>query len=79
MSNELVEALQKVQKWHQHQVDQLKMVTEQHTDASIVLGDVTLEPETDLHKGFRMGVMVALNQLGELPFSIQATKSDDEQ
>lgn len=70
MSEELAEALEKVQQWHAHQVKQLKMVTEEHADAEIKLGDITLEPGTDLHNGFKMGVMVALNQLGELPFTL---------
>lgn len=70
MDSQTLELAQMIQTWHKNNVDQLELVNEK-ADASIKLGDIEIEAGTDLHKGFQIGVMVALNQFKELPFSLE--------
>lgn len=72
MDSQTLELAQAIQEWHKNNVDQLELVNEK-SDASIKLGDIEIEAGTDLHKGFQIGVMVALNQFKELPFSLEKT------
>lgn len=72
MDSQALEIAQAIQEWHKNNVDQLELVNEK-ADASIKLGDIEIEAGTDLHKGFQIGVMVALNQFKELPFSLERT------
>ncbi len=65
---EVEEFVEKLQKWHAHKVAQLKQITEQ-ADAVIHIGDMEIEPLTDMAKGFRVGVLISLELLGKLPFS----------
>lgn len=55
--------------WHAHQTDQLKTIVE-NRDAAIALDDVKVEADSDMAKGIRFGVGLALNMLGKLPVSM---------
>ena len=70
MDSQTLELAQAIQEWHKNKVDQLELVNEK-ADASIKLGDIEIEAGTDLHKGFKLGVFIALEQFKELPFSLE--------
>ena len=66
---EIEEFVEKLQAWHANKVGQLKQITDQR-DAVLQIGDMEIEPGTDLARGFRAGVAVSLELLGKLPFSV---------
>lgn len=69
MTEDMLEFVQLVMEWHQGKMDQLGLVIEKK-DASIVIGDMTIEAGTELHRGIIMGFMLAKEQVSELPFSL---------
>ncbi|AUR98498.1 hypothetical protein NVP1251O_67 [Vibrio phage 1.251.O._10N.261.55.E5] len=74
MDSQTLELVEAIQAWHKSKVDQLELVNE-HSEASIKLGDVEIEAGTDLHKGFKLGVFIALEQFKELPFSLERNET----
>ncbi|AUR87722.1 hypothetical protein NVP1103O_65 [Vibrio phage 1.103.O._10N.261.52.F2] len=75
MDSQTLELAEAIQEWHKNKVDQLELVNE-HSEAGIKLGDVEIEAGTDLHKGFKLGVFIALEQFKELPFSLERNESE---
>lgn len=71
MDNNEMEVVKQLIEWHKSQVEQLKMVTETHSDAGINIGGISIEPGTDMHKGFQVGVLASLSLLGELPLKLE--------
>tara|TARA_R110000782_G_scaffold19035_4_gene51723 strand:+ start:1614 stop:1841 length:228 start_codon:yes stop_codon:yes gene_type:complete len=69
MSGDEYEIIQQLFEWHKGQVAQLNLIVEK-SDASLMLGDIKIEAGTELHKGIVFGVQIALEQLGELPLTI---------
>lgn len=66
---DISEFAQLVTEWHENKMSQLDLVIEKR-DASIVIGDMTIEAGTELHRGIVMGFMLAKEQINELPFSL---------
>jgi len=66
---ETLEFAQLVTEWHENKMSQLDLVIDKK-DASIVIGDITIEAGTELHRGIIMGFMLAKEQVSELPFSL---------
>lgn len=77
---ELARLILKAQEHHQRAIDQLQLVADQ-TDAGIKLGDgddaIVLEPGSDKSKGFRTGVLIAMQIIGEFPITITENSEDD--
>lgn len=73
MDSQALELAEAIQAWHKSKVDQLNLIGA-HGDASIKLGDVEIEAGTEMHKGFKLGVFIALEQFKELPFSLEKTQ-----
>ena len=76
---ELTGVLRKLIAWHESRVRGLSLVLE-HKDASIDLGENSIEAGTELHRGVRIGVQLALAYLGKLPvyFNVADDDSDDD-
>ena len=70
MSVDFVEFVNDLKRWHEHQVGQLQIVLE-NKDAVLKIGDMEIDPDSDLAKGFRAGISVSLELLGELPFTVK--------
>jgi len=70
IDDETAEVFRKLQQWHFNRTNQLKTLLE-HKDAPISVADIQIEPNTDLAKGMRIGVMLSLELLGKLPFSLE--------
>ena len=66
---EIEEFVEQLDAWHSHKVAQLQQIID-NDDCSIQIGDITIESDTDLAKGFRAGVQVSLEFLGKLPYSV---------
>lgn len=75
---DLMRMVLKAQSHHDHIKDQLNTILV--NDQPIQIGDdLTLEPGTDRYKGFRAGIRVALEFIGEFPLEISdSSDSDDE-
>ena len=70
MNNETLELAQLVEGWHKNATDQLELVIEKK-DADMKLGDAKIKAGTDLHKGVRIGIGIALSMIKELPFTLK--------
>lgn len=68
--------VEKLQLWHENKVSQLRQITS-NKDAVIEIGDLKIEPDSDMAKGFRVGVIVSLELLGKMPFSISQNDEDE--
>ncbi|MFX2607041.1 hypothetical protein [Enterobacter mori] len=70
------ELVQVIEEWHQKQVDGLNLVIE-YEGADLDFGDgLVMKAGTDMAKGLRLGVIVALNYLGKLP-TFKSGEHDD--
>jgi len=78
MSVDFVEFVNDLQRWHEHQVQQLRLVVD-NKDSGLKIGDMEIEVDSDLAKGFRAGVATSLQLLGELPFTVMEEEEDDGQ
>jgi hypothetical protein len=70
LDGEITEFFGLLQQWHTNRTNQLKKLIELK-DALIKLDDIEIEPNTDLAKGLLIGVMLSLELLGKLPFSLE--------
>ena len=70
---DLARMIMMAQEHHQRAIDQLQLIVDK-TDAGIKLGDgenaIVFEKGTDKCKGFRVGVQIALQIIGEFPLKI---------
>ena len=66
------EFLEFVQDWHKMQTNQLRLITEKKAK-SIKFGNQEIDGDSDVAKGIRIGVSLALDLLGELPFNVTET------
>ena len=77
--SELQDFVEHIQAWHEQQMGQLQIILDAPKGASIKLGDV-VELTGEKAEGFRMGVVIAQQYLGKLPFTATTTaagESDD--
>ena len=65
----VIELINKLQAWHKSRVDNLKMVVE-HKGADLHIGETLIAGDSDIAKGIRFGVAMALEKLGTLPFTV---------
>lgn len=67
--------------WHEAKIKELEHIVTVPSDGSLVV-QVGAEEELaitgDIHKGFILGVNVALMAIGELPFSLSVVEIDKE-
>ena len=75
---DMIEFVEAVQEWHENRVNQLKLIID-NTDADIRFANQEIEADSDLARGIRTGVKIALSQLGKLPFSTEKTDPEDEE
>lgn len=68
-NQEFVDFIKQLQEWHADQVAQLRLITENRT-AHLKLGEREIKADTDIAKGVRLGVLIALGKLGKLPLSV---------
>lgn len=70
ITQEVRNVLTALEQWHAEQIGAIDQILER-PEAKIALGEgVELEPGTDLHKGFRIGLTIAKHWLGKLPMTI---------
>jgi hypothetical protein len=72
---QLNEFLQKLLDWHGERVESLQLILD-HKDARLKIGDKEIEPDSDIAKGIRFGVGIALDTLGKLPFSVDEVEEE---
>lgn len=80
--SELQDFVEHIQAWHEKQMGQLQIILDAPKDAGIKLGidDDAIELNGEGARGFRMGVIIAQQYLGKLPFTTTTTaagESDD--
>lgn len=65
--------------WHQDRVAVLKQMMEIPQGFEVELeGEESLPLTGDLHKGFKIGLIVALSELGSLPFVAESNAQETE-
>lgn len=69
-SPEVMEFINTLTAWHKGRVEQLELI-KNNRETGIQLGELKIEADTELAKGIRLGVAIALQQLGKLPFSVE--------
>lgn len=63
--------------WHKQKVDLLQHMMEVPEGTEVSFNEEPAKPlEGDRHEGFRLGLSVALMELGNLPFAYEASKDD---
>lgn len=70
IDQETAELLEKLGDWHQHKVKQLQLILD-NKDADMLIADIEIKAGSDIAKGLRIGVMLSLQYLGKLPFTIE--------
>ncbi|OFC62653.1 hypothetical protein [Candidatus Erwinia dacicola] len=80
INSEFAEFIQDLKSWHEQKVADLQLVLDK-SDASISLGNglPDIEAGSDKAKGVRIGIILALSVLGELPFSFDKDDDDGDQ
>jgi len=63
------EFLDLLQQWHANRTGQLRQIME-HKDADITVDGITIAAGSDMAKGVRFGVGLALHLMGDLPFTV---------
>ncbi|MCG8996688.1 hypothetical protein LH435_15355 [Laribacter hongkongensis] len=69
-NQEFMDFIGQLQEWHAGQVEQLRLITENRA-VGLKLGEREIEADSDIAKGIRLGILIALDRLGELPFSVE--------
>lgn len=81
MDTQLLETIIKLQSWHNNNVAQLKVISEMDEETKVqfeaVDGEKIVLKKED-HKGFKMGVLIALEMIGKFPVEISNIDDDDE-
>lgn len=77
INSEFAEFIQDLTSWHEQKVADLQLVLAK-PDASISLGNglPDIEAGSEKAKGVRIGIILALSVLGELPFSFDEDDDD---
>lgn len=74
---EVIEFTERLRRWHASRVANLQVILD-NPDADIKLVDIEIKGNSDVAKGIRTGVHIALHQLGKLPFSVTPSTEEDE-
>lgn len=77
IDDETAEIIKQLEKWHSSQVNQLNKILA-HKESVLNIADIEIKPNTDLAKGLRIGVMLSLKLLGELPLSLDPLEEDQD-
>ncbi|MEA1064565.1 hypothetical protein [Erwinia sp. HR93] len=77
VNSEFAEFIQDLTSWHEQKVADLQLVLAK-PDASISLGNglPDIQAGSEKAKGVRIGIILALSVLGELPFSFDEDDDD---
>ena len=73
----VIEFTKQLQNWHASRVANLQLILD-HPEASLKLGDAEIKGDSDIAKGIRAGVLIAMDQLGKLPFSVTPCTDEEE-
>lgn len=74
---ELFEFVELLEEWHKNKIEQLKLISESKPDTKLILGKIEIDGKSEMAKGIRTGVEIALSELGELPFSVSKKGEDN--
>jgi len=75
MSVDFVEFVNDLKQWHEHRVEQLLQVLNPEFE-KLQINGADYPADGDFAKGFKGGVSLALQMLGELPFVIKEEDDD---
>jgi hypothetical protein len=70
IDDDVAEVIEQLQLWHDNGVRQLQKILD-HKSSNISIADISITAGTDMAKGLRIGVMLAIKLLGELPISLE--------
>ncbi len=67
-TSDLLEFAEFIEEWYEKKVGMLKLIIK-NDSATIQIGDTTFDAEDRISRGIRLGIILALDLIGELPFS----------
>lgn len=73
---DVIEFTNQLRDWHESRVQNLLLIVEKPT-ADLMLGTSEIKADSELAKGIRIGIQLALAQLGKLPFSVTPCTADE--
>jgi len=74
---EVIEFTEQLRSWHASRVANLQLLLD-NPDADIKMADIEIEAGSDIAKGIRVGLQIALSQFGRLPFSVTPCTEEEE-
>ncbi|MBX9347142.1 hypothetical protein K5M36_08580 [Chromobacterium vaccinii] len=74
---EFIGFVEQLQEWHAGQVAQLRLITENRT-VDLRLNDLEVSAGSDIAKGLRLGIEIALQKLGTLPFTVREEEIEED-
>lgn len=72
---DVIEFTNQLRDWYESRVRNLQLIVENPT-SDLMLGTNELKADSDIAKGIRIGIQLALTQLGKLPFSVTPCTDD---
>ena len=73
----VIEFTEQLLSWHASSVANLRLILD-NPNADIKMANIEIESGSDIAKGMRVGLQIALSQLGELPFSVTPCTDEEE-
>lgn len=73
----VIEFTEQLQRWHASRVANLQLILD-HPESTLKMGNVEINGDSDIAKGIRAGIRIALDQLGKLPFSVTPCTAEEE-
>lgn len=68
--NDILAVIEGLQSWHGKRIAQLQQILD-HKDSNIAIADINIVAGSDIAKGLRIGVMLAIEYFGKLPINIE--------
>lgn len=75
---DMMRVVLRAQEYHQQVRDQLESIIAMKEHGIQLGDDIQFEAGTDKHKGFLVGLQIALHFMGEFPLKVQEASDEDE-
>lgn len=71
----ILAVIEGLQSWHGSKIAQLQQILD-HKDSDIVIADTEIVAGSDVARGLRIGVMLAIDMLGKLPLVVERNSDE---
>lgn len=73
--DDILVVIKDLQSWHGNKIAQLQQILD-HKDSDIVISDIEIVTGSDVARGVRIGVMLAIDMLGKLPIVVESNSDE---